>query len=127
MLAGIGEDELETAGIVGSAGLEGIFGRLQQIDIGTGHIVDEVDVFHFHIFDFHVQRVGTVLGGTETDWGVAVSTVAYYGIFFFTFGDVEFGVLWMKHAFGKHGATIKTNHDAIDDIAMFATDIHDHL
>ena len=61
MLAGIGEDELETAGIVGSAGLEGVFKHLQQVDVGTGYIVDEVEVFHFNIIDFNIQCVGTVL------------------------------------------------------------------
>ena len=63
--AGDLEDELETRSVVGGAALELVFCGLQHVHIGTGEVVDEVDIVEVAVQHTPFHGEDAVLKGLE--------------------------------------------------------------
>ena len=66
-VAASGKHQLETALIVGRASLEGVARGGEQVYVGAGQVVDEVQVVHFHAFRINREGVAAVFCGLEID------------------------------------------------------------
>ena len=61
------EHEAEAAGVVGDLSLEAVARVGNQVDVGAGHVVDEVEVLHLNVFGVDAEGVGAVLFSFEAD------------------------------------------------------------
>ena len=87
------EHQAEARFIVRGLRVEGVARGGQQVDVGTGHVVDEVEVVHLHVHGVDREGVLAVLVGAEADGHFALGFGADDGVFLSALRDVEVGVL----------------------------------
>ena len=114
------EHQLEAALVVRRLGIEGVARRGQQVYIGAGHVIDEVEVVHFHVLGVDREGVLAVLVGAEVDGHFTLAVAADDGVFLCALRDVEVGILLAEVELGQLVAFVEA-HDGVVECAGIAT------
>ena len=61
------EDQLETRGVVGGVGVEGVIRGGQQVDFVAREVVPEIQIGEVQVLEVKMKGVGTVFGGFESE------------------------------------------------------------
>ncbi len=118
--------QLETAGIVGGVGLEGVTRVGKQVDVHARHVVDKVEVIHFNVVGIDAEGISAIVGSLETDRHLAFVVAADDGVVVISLFDIDLGVVGAHHGFRHLLAFAKANHGAVDDTTVVG-DVEDKL
>ena len=119
--------QAEARSVVAGGSLEGVARGLEQVDIGAGHIVDEVEVVHLDILGVNADGIGAVLFGLEVDGHLAFGGAANDGVVAVALRDIELGAVLEELELRQLLAFTKADDGAVDDGATVAGDVDHHL
>ena len=88
-----GEDKAEARGVVAGLRGKGIGWHLQQVDVGTSHIINKVQITHLHALGIDRNLVSAVLLGLEIQRHFALAVAEGNGVFLAALRDINIGVL----------------------------------
>ena len=91
------EHQGEAGGVVVHSGVEAVARVSQQVDIGTGHIVDEVEVFHLYVSSVDGEGVGAIGSSLEVERHLTFSFTTHHGKLFVVLDEVELVVALIEH------------------------------
>ena len=119
------EHEAEAAGVVGDLSLEAVARVGNQVDVGAGHVVDEVEVLHLNVFGVDAKGVGAVVFSLEADRHLTFGFAADDCVFAVVLSDADLGAVLTELELGQLTAFTEADDGAVDDIATVAGDVHD--
>ena len=122
--AGDVEHQAEAVDVVARRCLEGVERHLQQVDVVTRHIVNQVQVAGLHVLSIDADGVGTVALGLEVDRHFAVSGAADHSEVFVALRDVELGALSVELELGQLTAFVEADDGAVDDGTTALAEVH---
>ena len=106
--------QAEAARVVVGASLEGVVRGGEQVDVGAGHIIDEVEVVHVDVLGLNGDGIGAVFAGAEADGHFALGGAVGNSHLSVALRDVDAsGVVHQVELI--HHATIAEAYDGIVD------------
>ena len=112
------EDELEARGVVRCLGLEAVARFNEQVDIGTGHIINKVEVVHLQVLGINGNSVAAVVFSLEADGHLTFVGAAHHGVVFAALLEVDAGAGFVQVELLHHAAVAKADDSIVYQLAI---------
>ena len=93
-------------------GFKSIGWILEQVDVGTCFVVDEMEITHVKVLDVDTEGINAILTGFEADRSAVFIIASHNSVVMTVFSDVNFGFIqttrssqmrWPFLIYGFHG------------------------
>ena len=115
-----GKHQFETAGIIRCAGIKTVNWGLEQVDIYTCQIINEMEVTEANLLGIDTNGVGTVLVSREIDRHFTVFVCVGHSIILIVLRDVNLGLVLVKLELTESTSSIETDNGIILYAAVLA-------
>ena len=99
-----GKHQFEAAFIVAGGGIEGVGGVDEEVNFGTGHVVDEVEVFEVHFLAGEVEGEAAVVFSLEVERHLTEAFNSCNSEVFAVDGHIDLGVVGVELHLGEVAA-----------------------